>query len=164
MCTTHIDTPPDIRGGRATNFPIVPLEEIPASGSRADTSEFRRVVLVVDKEPAVADSLVAMLHRSGYAAIAAYDGKDALETALLVPPEVVIADIELPGMNGVELAITLKSAIPDCKILLLSEKETARELARSAGRGAQEFEVLSKPIKTSDLSAHVSACLEPRKG
>jgi CheY-like chemotaxis protein len=140
----------------------VPLEEIPASGSLVDISEYRPVVLVVDKVPAVADSLVATLHRSGYAAIAAYDGKDALETALLVPPEVVIADVELPGINGIDLAIALKSTIPDCKILLLSEQETMPELPSSASAGTHEFEVLNKPIKPSDLFARVSACLEPR--
>jgi len=80
-----------------------------------------------------------------------------------VPPEVVIADVELPELDGVALAIALKSVIPDCKILLLSEKEAAPDLPASASRGAHEFEVLKKPIKSSDLSAHVSACLEPRK-
>jgi len=149
--------------GQATNFPIVPLGEIPASGSLVDSSEFRPVVLVVNDEPAVADSLVATLHRSGYAAIAAYDGKDALETALLVPPEVVIADVELPGMTGVELAITLKSTIPDCRILLLSGEKSPSELPASPRGNGQEFEVLHKTIKPSDLFAHVSACLEPRK-
>jgi DNA-binding response OmpR family regulator len=128
-----------------------------------DISEYRPVVLVVDKVPAVADSLVATLHRSGYAAIAAYDGKDALETALLVPPEVVIADVELPGINGIDLAIALKSTIPDCKILLLSEKETTTALQGLTSDRAGEFEVLNKPVKPSELFAHVSACLEPRK-
>jgi DNA-binding response OmpR family regulator len=128
-----------------------------------DKGGFRPVVLVVDKEPAVADSLVATLHRSGYAAIAAYDGKDALETALLVPPEVVITDVELPGLNGIELALALKSTIPDCRILLLSEEKSSSELPASASLRAHEFEVLNKAIKPSDLFAHVSACLEPRK-
>jgi DNA-binding response OmpR family regulator len=122
------------------------------------------VILVVDKEPAVADSLVETLHRSGYAAIAAYDGKDALETALLVPPVVVIADVELPGINGFELAIKLKSKIPDCRILLLAEQETTPKLPDSASAMTHEIEVLNKPVKPSDLFAHVSACLEPRKG
>ena len=121
------------------------------------------MVLVVDDEAAVADSLVATLQRSGYAAIAAYDGQSALETALLVPPEVVIADVELPEMNGVELAIALKSTIPDCKILLLAEQETKPKLPTLAGGIGHEIEVLSKTIKPSDLFAHVSACLEPRK-
>lgn len=163
MHATQSEPLPDSPKGRTTNFPVVSLKEIPASGSLVDTSEFRPVVLVVDKEPAVADSLVATLHRSGYAAIAAYDGEGALESAFLVPPEVVIADVELPGINGFELAIALKSTIPDCKILLLSGKETTSELPASASGGGHEFEVLTKPIKPSDLFAHVSACLEPRK-
>jgi DNA-binding response OmpR family regulator len=164
MSATQSDLQPDSHKGRSTNFPIVPLEEIPASGSMVDKSGFRPVVLVVDKEPAVADSLVATLDRSGYAAIAAYDGEGALETAFLVPPEVVIADVELPGINGIELAIALKSTIPDCKILLLSGEESVAKLPTSASGEEHGFEVLSKAIKPSDLFVHVSACLEQRKG
>lgn len=67
--------------GRRTS-PVVPLDEVPP----ADTSEYRPVVLVVDDESAIADTLTEILCRSGYAAMAAYDGTDALETALLTPP------------------------------------------------------------------------------
>jgi DNA-binding response OmpR family regulator len=162
MLATQSDPRPDSRTGHATNFLVVPLAEIPASGSLVDKSEYRPVVLVVGDEAEAADLLVATLQRSGYAAIAAYDGRSALETALLVPPEVVIADVELAEIDGIELAIKLKSKIPDCKILLLSKQETTTEPPALASGKADEIQVLNKPIKPSDLFAHVSACLEPR--
>jgi DNA-binding response OmpR family regulator len=159
MRANQSDPLPDSFMSQSTNFPIVPMEEIPASGSLVDTSEYRPVILVVDDEAAVTDSLVATLQRSGYAAIAAYDGASALETALVVPPELVIAEAELPGMNGVELAITLSSKFPDCKVLLLAGQESKSDL--QATLKGHEFEMLSKPVEPSDLFARVSARLKP---
>jgi CheY-like chemotaxis protein len=163
MCAIRSEALPISTIGLSTNFPIVPVEDVPASGMSVDTGALRSLVLVVDGEAAVANTLVEILDRSGYTAIAAYDGEGALENALLMPPELVITEAELPGMSGIELAIALKSEIPDCKILLLSGKETTSELPASASVRAREFEVLNKPIKPSDLFARVSACLEPRK-
>ena len=148
--------------GLSTNFPIVPVKEIPASGSFVDTEAYRPVVLVVDDEAAAADARVENLKRSGYAAMAAYDGEGALETALLVPPELVIADVELPGMSGVELANTLRSKLPDCRFLLLSGRESTPDLPAPASRNGHEFEVVSKPISPGDLFARVSAFFEPQ--
>ena len=87
---------------------------LPAAGS------YRKSILVVDDESAIADTIAKILTLSGYAATAAYDGNSALEAALLSPPELLITDVVLPGMNGVELAITIKRVYPDCKILLFS--------------------------------------------
>lgn len=120
------------------------------------------MVLVVDDEAATADTFVEVLNRNGYAAMAAYDGEDALEDALLMPPELVIADVDLPGMSGIELAIALKSTIPDCRFLLHSRRDSVSELPAPANGRGQEFELLSKPVLPDDLLAQVSACLKPR--
>ena len=157
---TELSSHPSL--GLSTNFPIVPVEEIPASGSFVDQGAYRPVVLVVDADAAAADARVENLKRSGYAAMAAYDGEGALETALLVPPELVISDMDLPGMGGIELAITLRSELPDCRFLLLAGKESSTDLAASARRNGHEFEVLSKPFSSGDLLARVSALFEPQ--
>src|SRR5271157_5160855 len=134
----------------STNFPIVPLKDVPAPESFADTNPYRPIALVVDAEPAIADSLAEILNQNGYAAIAAYDAEGALETALLMPPDLIIADVGLPGMSGIELAITLKGDFPDCKILLFSGHASASELLASARRRGHEFEVLTKPVHPGD--------------
>jgi CheY-like chemotaxis protein len=110
------------------NFPIVPIEEVPPEPSHAEATAKRPLVLVVDDEAAVADSLVEILTQNGFAAVAAYDGPDALETAQIMPPELLITDVALPGMSGIELANTVKSAVPDCKIVLLSGHASPSEL------------------------------------
>ena len=144
--------------GRRTSS-IVPLREVPA----ADTSEYRSSVLVVDDESAIADTLTEILCRSGYAATAAYDGTDALETALLTPPELLITDVVLPGMSGIELAITIKRIFPDCKILLFSGQAATVDLLANAKSAGHHFTLLNKPVHPKDLLARVSATLKSRE-
>jgi DNA-binding response OmpR family regulator len=147
-----------------TNFPVVPITEVPAPGSTADTIADRPVVLVVDDEPVIADTLVEILKRSGYAAIAAYDGEDALETALLMPPEMVITDVLLPGISGIEVATTLRRKLPECKIMLLSGQAGTSTAAGSTSSLENGFEVIDKPVHPTDLLAKVSATFKSRKG
>jgi hypothetical protein len=87
-------------------FPTVPLREVPAQAGGDRAEAHRPVVLVVDDESVIADTLAEILSRSGYHAVPVYDGDSALETALLTPPEMLITDVVLPGMTGIELAIT----------------------------------------------------------
>jgi CheY-like chemotaxis protein len=144
--------------GRRTS-PVVPLEEVPP----ADTSEYRPVVLVVDDESAIADTLTEILSRSGYAATAAYDGADALETALLTPPELLITDVVLPGMSGIELAITIKRIFPDCKILLFSGQAITSDLMANAKSQGHQFTLLNKPIPPRELLTRVKDTLKPHE-
>lgn len=138
--------------------PTVPLNEVPP----ADTSEYRPVILVVDDESAIADTLTEILSRSGYAAMATYDGTDALETALLTPPELLITDVVLPGMSGIELAITIKRIFPDCKILLFSGQAATGDLLANAKSQGHQFTLLNKPIHPRELLTRVQATLKPR--
>lgn len=138
--------------------PTVPLSEVPP----ADTSEYRPVILVVDDESAIADTLTEILSRSGYAAMAAYDGTDALETALLTPPELLITDVVLPGMSGIELAITIKRIFPDCKILLFSGQAATGDLLANAKNQGHQFTLLNKPIHPRELLTRVQATLKSR--
>jgi DNA-binding response OmpR family regulator len=142
--------------GRRTS-PVVPLEEVPP----ADTSEYRPIVLVVDDESAIADTLTEILSRSGYAATAAYDGADALETALLTPPELLITDVVLPGMSGIELAITIKRIFPDCKVLLFSGQAITSDLMANAESQGHQFALLNKPIPPRELLLRVKDTLKP---
>ncbi|SPE24340.1 hypothetical protein SBA5_450004 [Candidatus Sulfotelmatomonas gaucii] len=133
------------------NSPIVSNGHSPSSWAR---------VLVVDDESAIADTIAKILTLSGYPAIAAYDGNDALETALLKPPELLITDVALPGMNGIELAVTIKRIFPDCKILLFSGQASTADLLATAGRAGHHFTLLNKPVPPEDLLTIVGAQLK----
>jgi CheY-like chemotaxis protein len=144
---------------RDKNFPTVPLEDVPASGP--DT-QYRPVVLVVDDESVIADTLAEILTRSGYAGVAAYDGDSALETALLMPPEMLITDVVLPGMSGIELAITVRRVFPDCKIILFSGQASTADLLAAARKDGHHFTLLNKPLHPQDLLTRVSEDLTSR--
>jgi DNA-binding response OmpR family regulator len=136
---------------------VVPIDEVPP----ADASTYKPLILVVDDESVIADTLAAILSRSGFAAMAAYDAEEALEAALITPPEMLITDVILPGMNGIELAITIRRTFPDCKILLFSGQATAADLLTPARNAGHHFTMLGKPIHPSELVARVSESLRP---
>jgi DNA-binding NtrC family response regulator len=145
------------------NFPTVPIEEVPSSTSFEDRGSYRPVVMVVDDESSIADTLSEILSRSGYAAVTAYDGDSALESALLMPPEMLISDVVLPGMNGIDLAITIKRIFPDCKIILFSGQASTADLLAAANRDGHQFVLLNKPVHPTDLLARIADGLKHRK-
>jgi DNA-binding response OmpR family regulator len=119
--------------------------------------------MVVDDESSIADTLAEILSRSGYTAITAYDGDSALESALLMPPEMLITDVVLPGMSGIELAITVKRIFPDCRIILFSGQASTADLLTKANRDGHQFLLLNKPIHPADLLARIADGLQHRK-
>lgn len=142
-----------------TKRPNSPIE--PMDASPADKSRYRPTVLVVDDESVIADTLTEILTRSGYAAQAAYDGPEAMEIALLNPPELLITDVSLPGMSGIELAIKLRRIFPDCRVLLFSGHASAGEQLANAHRSGHMFPLLSKPVHPKELLTRVAETLKP---
>jgi DNA-binding response OmpR family regulator len=139
-------------------YEVVPINEVPEEISTLDDlddAEKRPVVLIVDDEPLVADTLCAILSRAGYETIAAYDGTTALELAATFEPELLITDIAMPRMNGVELALAMVSLRPSCQILLFSGHATSTDLIRAYDAG-HDFPLLSKPIHPTEMLRHVS--------
>ncbi|HTH41680.1 MAG TPA: response regulator [Terracidiphilus sp.] len=130
---------------------VVPMDQVPP----AETGEYRHSILVVDDESAIADTMSEILSRNGYLAIPTYDAEQALETALITPPELLITDVMLPGMSGIELAITIRRIFPDCKILLCSGQAIALDLLASARNEGHHFTLLTKPVHPRDMLARV---------
>ena len=145
---------------KSKNFPTVSLKEVPAD---LRTTILRPVVLVVDDESVIADTLAEILTRSGYTGVAEYDGDSALETALLMPPEMLITDVVLPGMSGIELAITIRRIFPDCKIILFSGQASTADLLAAARQDGHHFTLLTKPLHPQDLLTRVSENLKGHK-
>jgi len=119
--------------------------------------------MVVDDESSIADTLAEILSRSGYNTVSAYDADSALETALVNPPEMLITDVVLPGMSGIDLAITIKRIFPDCKIILFSGQASTADLLAAAGRDGHQFVLLSKPLHPTDLLARIAETLKPQR-
>jgi YesN/AraC family two-component response regulator len=138
------------------NFEVVPLSEVPSKLPTAETANLR-LVLVVDDEPLIADTLVKILRKQHYAATAAYSAVEALAIARLVPPDFLITDILMPEMDGVDLAIAIKESIPDCKVLFFSGHANAIHLQDDPRCAAYDFPMLSKPVHPDILLANLAS-------
>jgi CheY-like chemotaxis protein len=110
-------------------------------------------VLVVDDERVIADTLAIILNQAGFDASAVYTGNGAVDEARKVRPDLIISDVIMPDMNGIEAAIHIRGFLPGCKILLFSGQAATADLLESARAKGHEFEILAKPVHPQDLLA-----------
>lgn len=114
-------------------------------------------VLVVDDEKNLADTLVLILQGAGFHATAAYNGDSALQRLDAVSPDIVISDVIMPGMNGIDLCAKIQLRYPNCQILLFSGQAATNELVDEARTQGFRWELLAKPIEPEDLIAKLSS-------
>jgi DNA-binding NtrC family response regulator len=112
-------------------------------------------IFVVDDEQRIADSLALILRQSGCEANAFYNAQSALEQIESCCPDLVITDVAMPGMNGVEMAILIRERHPACKILLFSGQASTLHLLEEVAQRGYDFELLAKPIHPKDMLAKV---------
>jgi CheY-like chemotaxis protein len=114
-------------------------------------------VLVIDDEKNVANTLVWVLEDGGFSATAAYDGKDALEKLKSFTPDVVISDVIMPGMNGIEVCEIIQLKYPKCRIFLSSGQAATIDLVHEAWERGLSWELLAKPLEPEDLLTKLSS-------
>jgi CheY-like chemotaxis protein len=125
------------------------------TGSETENRAAAPRILVVDDEQLIADTIVQILNRNGFIAEAAYSGKEAIEAATRYCPELVLSDVLMPHLDGVEAAIAIREVCPDTRIVLFSgQAATVEILARAKARG-HSFELLPKPIHPTQLIKHL---------
>jgi DNA-binding response OmpR family regulator len=112
-------------------------------------------IFVVDDERVIASTLTTILQLNGYQACSFLNPLEALEAARTVKPDLVITDVVMPGLSGIDLAIQLKELCPTCKVLLLSGQAATADLLESAQRQGHDFAVIAKPIHPTDLLARI---------
>lgn len=116
-------------------------------------SEMR--ILIADDEQTIADTLELILSKHGFEVAIAYDGKTAIEKARHFGPKVFLCDVIMSGMNGVEVAIQVRTFLPECRILLFSGQAGAHDLLQEAHVRGHQFDLLLKPIHPSELLDHL---------
>ena len=114
-------------------------------------------ILVIDDEKPLADTLILILRNAGYQAAAAYDGTSALLQIESSPPDVVISDVIMPGINGVEVCRRIHAEHPNCHIILFSGQAATNELMRKARADGCDWELLAKPVHPKDLLDKLSS-------
>jgi len=160
----------------ATHHQIIPLSEIPKAvlveatiigpkrGAHSARKRSQQVpppekkvkVMIVDDERSIADTTARLLGVFGYECFAVYNPADALACADSFTPDVVLSDVIMDGMNGVELCLEIKKILPKSRILLFSgHVPTAHALMQDAGKRGYNFELLAKPLRPEDLVAKI---------
>ena len=108
-------------------------------------------VLVADDERVIADTLAMILNQSGFEAKAVYSGEKALEVAQIYEPDMLISDVIMADLNGIDAAIRIRAHLPKIKILLFSGQAATADLLEKARARGYEFEILAKPVHPQDL-------------
>jgi DNA-binding NtrC family response regulator len=112
-------------------------------------------VFVVDDDRVIASTTATILQLSGYEARCFVNPLEALEAARRVRPDLVITDVIMPGLSGIELAVSLWEQCPTCKVMLLSGQTETSDLLEAARKKGYHFEVLAKPIHPDRLVARI---------
>jgi DNA-binding NtrC family response regulator len=107
---------------------------------------------VVDDENLIATTVAMILNLSGFRASAFFSAEEALEAARRDgPPDLLVTDVAMPGMNGIDLAVTFENLYCKCKVLLFSGQTSTGNLMELAKEQGHEFEILAKPVHPNDL-------------
>jgi CheY-like chemotaxis protein len=110
-------------------------------------------VFVVDDKQVIAHTLAIILRQAGYDASPFYEAKLALEAAKLAAPDLLLTDVVISDLDGIELAGRMTDRCPGCKVLLFSGQATTASLLEDGRAANGSFEVLRKPLHPNDLLA-----------
>jgi DNA-binding NtrC family response regulator len=138
-------------------YDVIPVSEVPKEDAIVVSA--KPVVLIVDDEKIIADTLSIILAKSGFTTMSAYDGAAALTLAKESSPDLLISDVVMPGMTGIDLAIAMKHTFPTCKVLLFSGQAATVDLLEEARRLGHDFTTLTKPVHPTDMLKRISECL-----
>jgi DNA-binding response OmpR family regulator len=118
-------------------------------------------VFVVDDDPNVADVVTRYLEREGFEVEAIADGKVALDRALASPPDLVVLDLMLPGLSGLEVCRRLRAVSP-IPVIMLTARGDESDRVVGLDLGADDY--VAKPFSAKELTARVKAVLRRASG
>jgi len=118
-------------------------------------------VLVVDDNKDTVDILTRLLLRRGMTVLRAYTGPECLETVRSHPVDVILLDVMMPGMDGLEVCGELKRLSPALPIILVTAKDDMTTRAAGMALGVSEFVV--KPVNHADLLVRIQTQLSVRR-
>lgn len=118
-------------------------------------------ILVVEDELSISTLLKFNLEKSGYTVITSLDGKQGLELARKESPDLIILDIMLPGMDGMEICKTLRMEKNNTPLLMLSAKDEEYDKIIGLELGADDY--LTKPFSPREVVARIKAILRRSK-
>ncbi len=118
-------------------------------------------ILVVDDEPSLRDVLNIMLKKAGYATATAADGEEAVSQVNKEIYDLVITDLKMPGMGGMDVLKAVKSASPDTVVLVVTAFGSAESAVEAMKLGAYDY--LTKPFQIDEVQLIIRNALEKRR-
>jgi len=118
-------------------------------------------LLVADDDPGLRESLERTLSREGYRVVLASDGRAALERVQTGGIDLIVTDLKMPGLTGLELLRAAKAIAPDVDVILLTAFGTVEEAVKAMKDGAYDF--LTKPFRREQLLKLIDKALERRE-
>ncbi|MEO8101277.1 MAG: response regulator, partial [Betaproteobacteria bacterium] len=130
-----------------------------AAGQDDGDAMKRARILIADDEPAIAVSLEFLLSNDGYETRVARDGHEALKSARDFLPDLIVLDLMLPRMSGLDVCRVLRADPQQgrLKVLMLTARGGTKDLARGQAAGVDAYQV--KPFSTQDLLAQIRRLL-----
>ena len=114
----------------------------------------------MDDEPGVLSTLAMVLEQSGYKTLKSLTGQEAIDLASGVAIDLVLIDVNMPGINGIAVGREIRKKLPDCKILLITGSRDGSDGLIAARAEGLEFDVVAKPVPPEELLELISATLD----
>ena len=117
-------------------------------------------IFVVDDEPVIASTLATILQMNGFSAKFFTSPLEALAAARSKAPDLLISDVTMPGISGIDLAMKMRAQYPKCKILLFSGHPATPALIEDARVQGHEFHLLFKPLPPAELLLEIGKMVD----
>ena len=112
-------------------------------------------ILVIEDDTRLARQITRELQRANHEAAAVIDGAEGLNAALADPPDLILLDLNLPGMNGLSVLAALREAHSTARILILTALDAVSDRVKGLKAGADDY--LGKPFSMNELMARIEA-------
>lgn len=120
-----------------------------------------RKILIADDDHIEKESLATILQREGYETITAGDGKEALEKIQESPPDLVLTDLKMPYLNGLELLSEIKNNYPDIEVIIITGYATVESAINAMKVGAIDY--ISKPYNVEEVKIIIKKTIEQKE-
>ena len=117
-------------------------------------------IFVVDDDPIITTTLGLILSQQVFDVTPFTGPLEALEATQTETPNLLIADVMMPGSSGIELAIALREACPACAVILFSGQPATETMLETARIRGHDFQVLAKPVHPIEILARIRSALK----
>src|SRR6266550_5062408 len=118
-------------------------------------------VLIIDDESGILESLTILLRSEGFTPIGAHGGKRGLELIEQSSPDIILTDLRMPAVTGVEILAAARASMPDVPVILMTAQATLQSAMQAVNEGA--FYYIQKPFQNDELLAILRRAAEHRR-